>query len=242
MEDMVSSQGTSFIPARPTKGKVKAGSIRKIYLLSYLSYILFFCTIMAAGGIFIYKVSLSNQLEQQQDLLAQERQSFNQSDLVRIQDLDFRIDTAMERLNQHVSVVSILTALEQSTVESVYFLDFNYSRLAGGLPEVVLSAKANGFDALLFQKDIFDSNPILQGASLSSVSMQIETSDEDPVVVQEVVSFTLAAAFDPALILYKTKNSVFSEEDDFLITPDFTESDTAFEEFTEGAIDNSESL
>ena len=241
---MVSSQGTSFRPSRPTKGKVKAGSVRKIYLLSYISYVLFFCTILAAGGMFLYTFSLNTQLAQQKELLDQERQSFNQSDLIRIQELEQRINTAVQRLNNHVSVVSIFSALEQSVPDLVYFLDFKYSRLVGGSPEVAVTAKADGFNALLFQKQVLDANQVLANTTLSDVSMKLENNPDGSEGARKIVTFTMLTSLDPSTIPYTGEQNfqigdVADADGDI-----FFEDGLGFDEFAEleetGAVDEFE--
>ena len=47
----MNSQSTSFIPQRPTQGKLKNRGVRKIYILTYVSYVLFFGTLIAAAGV-----------------------------------------------------------------------------------------------------------------------------------------------------------------------------------------------
>ena len=47
---MEKPQGTSFIPKSPVKGTVKPRGVRKVYILTYVTYVLFFGTLISYKG------------------------------------------------------------------------------------------------------------------------------------------------------------------------------------------------
>lgn len=174
------SSGGSFIPQRPTKGKVAAKSLRKVYVLSYVSYLVFFATLIAVGVVFVYKLSLDGNLASLQGALVEERNAFGHSDLERIQNLDQRIDTATRLVNQHASLLTIFRALESTVADPVELTSFAYDRVKDMQnPTVTLAAKAEDFDTVLFQQQVLANNETTSGISISSIALTNEASDPD---------------------------------------------------------------
>lgn len=217
IKHMANPQGTSFIPKRPTKGKIKTGGVRRIYVLSYLSYVFFFGTIIAAVGVFAYQLHLEATLEGHKQQLAQERDKFNQSDIERIRELNTRLQLASERMGAHVSLVSILQALESSVVNSIQFITFGYSRPFNTSPELSLSAHAENFDAVLFQREVLAQNPILSNIEFSEISLQRGGAEAQegttPTVSAPIISFKVLTELDPQLISYDPTRVINRQQD-----------------------------
>ncbi len=198
---MINSQGTSFIPQRPSKGKVNTRRVRKIYVLSYISYILFFGAVLAACGVFFLNLSLDAQLEKQKELLSAERDQFNQGEIESIRELEKRINLAQERLDNHISVFSILEALEKSAVQSILYVQFDYKRLNDGAPVITFVGNTDRFDSVLFQREMLESNPVLADSTFSEVAMNSREL-ENPPFTQKVVSFTFEKEVEEDLVRY----------------------------------------
>lgn len=201
---MVNPQGTSFIPQRPTHGKSAPRKVRKIYVLAYLSYVIFFGALISAAGIFFMNFSLNAQLESQRQKLASERELFNEADIESIRDLEKRIGIAQERLNKHVSVLAILEALEVSAVRSLYFESFTYEREGDEFPKVVFGGTSDQFNNILFQREVLATNPILAGSNFKEVGIEsrdLESGDE-----VRTVQFELEKEIDTSLIGYTPRN------------------------------------
>jgi hypothetical protein len=203
---MINSQGTSFIPQRPSKGKANTRRVRKIYVLSFVSYIMFFGSVLAAVGVFFLNFSLDSQLERQKQLLAAERDQFNQGEIESIRDLEKRIELAQERLNNHVSVLSVLQALEQSAVQSIKYMKFSYKRLNDMAPIVTLSGDTDRFNSVLFQREVLESNPVLAGSTFTEVGM-VSKELENPPFLQKVVAFTFEKEIEKELIGYTPREA-----------------------------------
>jgi hypothetical protein len=208
---MVSPQGTSFIPQRPAHGKAASRKVRKIYVLAYLSYVLFFGALISAGIVFFLGFSLNAQLAERQKQLATERELFNQGDIESIRDLEKRINLARERLDNHVSVLAILEALERSAVQSLAFSGLTYEREGDEFPLVTFSGSSQQFNNILFQREVLSTNPILAGSTFNEVS--VDASKTEGQEASSVIQFTLEKKVDTSLIGYtpRTNNSQDSQ-------------------------------
>jgi hypothetical protein len=215
---MVSPQGTSFIPQRPAHGKAAARKVRKIYVLAYLSYVLFFGALISAGIVFFLGFSLDAELTERQSQLAAEKERFNQGDIESVRDLEKRINLARERLDNHVSVLAIFEALESSAVKSLAFTGFSYKREGDEFPLVTFKGTSDQFNNILFQREVLSTNPILAGSTFKEVS--VEAPNEEGGEAQGVVQFTLEKKVDTSLIGYTprveetTENSEGEENTD----------------------------
>lgn len=200
--------GTSFIPQRPTQGKIKNRGVRKIYVLTYVSYVMFFGALMVAGATLFYTYVLEAQLQRQKDLLVAERAKFSQSEMASIQELDRRIDTAKQRMDAHISVPSIFQGLENSAVESLDFIGFTYKRLNDDAPLVSIKGSASMFNSVLFQREVLSRNPILAGAVFTEAELSLDKkSDEEfskssESTTKTNITFIIDAEVDPELVPY----------------------------------------
>ncbi len=199
------SSGSSFIPQRPTRGKVAAKSFRKVYVLSYVSYLVFFTTLLAVAGIFLYKLSLESNLRSLREELVAQKTLFTQSDLDRVQDLDNRIDSAKQLVNSHASVQKILIALDQVVADPVQFLGLSYDRTEDPRqPRLVLLALAKQFNEVIFQEQILSANPITRNFEMTDVSLSTQPVDGERLElgVQEVVTVTMTSELSLGEINY----------------------------------------
>jgi hypothetical protein len=205
---MVNPQGTSFIPQRPARGKSQPRQVRKIYVLAYIAYVMFFGSLIAAGVVLFYQFSLGVHLDEKRTQLEQERQQFNQGDIESVRDLERRLKVAQERLNKHVSVLAIFEALERSTVRSLRYVSFSYQRLNDSFPLLTFSGTSERFNNVLFQREVLASNPILAGSSFSEVQLQSSVNAQNPSVVTETIAFTLQKSLDTSLIGYTPRSNM----------------------------------
>lgn len=199
----MNSQSTSFIPQRPTLGKVKDRGVRKIYILTYISYILFFSTLIAAAGTFLFTLSLESQLTKLRTQLAAEKDLFSQSDIESIRELDDRITIAKARMDQHISVFSIFEALEQNAIQSLQYIGFSYIRSNDLAPVVTVTGRTENFDSVLFQREVLASNSVLAGSSFNETSLATNAGDEESNRdAQKVITFVFEKSIDPSTVGY----------------------------------------
>lgn len=214
-------QGSSFIPKGPVRGTVKPRGVRRVYILTYVTYVLFFGTLLATAGVFMYGLSIDTQLVAEKDRLLQERESFNQADLERIRELELRMDTAFAILDRHVSLRSVLEALEATTLRPVQIYGFEYIKDIDNSLILTMTARTENFNNALFQREIFASNDVLNGATISELSFtEAELGDGSSIKTQEV-EFTIIKELSVDEIPYTI--DPFASDDSLTTTGSFTE-------------------
>ncbi len=205
---MVSPQGpSSFIPKSPTKSAVRPRGVRKIYVFTYLSLVLFFGTLIASAGTFFFEFSLKNQLDTQKQELANEQNAFNARDLERLRELENRIENAKRLMDTHVSVADIFNALETSTVATVQLTGVNYERSQFGDINLTVSALTESLNDARFQRDIFASNEVLRQAGIFEPQFTTRTEQiqgGSTALTDRAVIFTLSGEYEVADIPYKS--------------------------------------
>jgi hypothetical protein len=225
-------QGTSFIPNRPTQGNLKNRGVRKVYILTYISYVVFFGTLLAVGGVFAYKFTLNAQLTRQQQLLADERSRFKQADIESVKELERRINTSKERMDKHLSVLSVFESFEKAAVQSLRFASLTYARKTDEGPEVTITGDSDTFNSVLFQRDVLLANPVLANATVSgvvlgTVSPEDEEGKSKKSDEKKTISFSIKDKIDTSLIPYVPRIPVSSDaenldtvdEQDETVTP-----------------------
>lgn len=201
-------QGTSFIPQRPTQGNLKKRNVRKVYILTYISFILFFATILGTAGTYVYKTVANNRLDAEKKLLTDERSKFDESDMESVRELNRRIENAKNRIDNHISVVSIFTALEESTLQKLRFTGFEYKRVQESIPTITLSGVTDTFNSVLFQRTVLATNKILASATFSKVELT-STKESKGITAEKTISFTISGDIDPSLIKFSPTVSTF---------------------------------
>jgi hypothetical protein len=194
--------------------------------------VLFFGTLLATGGTFLYKSSITASLAFEQSALASERSRFSTSDFESVQELAQQIDFAKDLMNKHVSVVSIFDALEKSAVQTLRFKEFSYKREQdGGTPSVRLAGESLVINDILFQRDVLASNPVLAAAVFKEVGIGVENPDateQDQVQGEQIIQFVLASEVNPSTIPYtppvaEVSSSTATAEDEGIFADEFTE-------------------
>ena len=178
---MPGPQGSSFIPKQPARGRVQRRGVRKIYVFTYISFVLFFGTLIAAGGTFFYKVSVDSQLQSEKEKLVVQREAFSQADIERVKELDMQLTAAQDLLDNHISIVTLFEALEAATVSNIELSGFSFLRTDSEGIEVNLSATAKDFNSVLFQRSIVDANPVLAGAKFEGLSGSAPKQDSQEI-------------------------------------------------------------
>jgi hypothetical protein len=207
-------QGTSFIPQRPIASQSTKKVVRKVYVLTYLSYILFFGTVLSAVGIFAYGKVIDSQLATQKERLVQAEKQFDASQISEVRALDNKIKIAQQRMDLHLSVLLFFEALEQNVSQKLFLKTFSFLRENDAAPVIELTGEADVLNSLVFQREVLKSNPLLAGSEFSEVvlaSAPLEGSEGDIQKNQAVtISFWLKKTVAIDLLQYKPR-LVFDE-------------------------------
>lgn len=202
---MANTPGSSFIPKRST-GKVSpTRTAQRIYILSYVTYVFFFGTLLSVVGIFFLHQQAERQLSEHIALLESERESFNNAELEEIRQLDERLKYAMLILEQHTAPSRIFEELERVIVETIRLTTFSLvHREEGGLA-ISMSGSSEGFDPLIFQREAMKESDLLASADLVTVEYGesaevLDGVDRDNPVVNELLFSSVTFTFEDETI------------------------------------------
>ncbi len=170
----------SFIPRQTNQPAPRKKITRRVYVLNYVVYVLFFGTLFVTAALFIWEFQLNKTLDTQRSLLEAERNKFSQSQIERVRELDMQLNIVQTLLDNHTSVLQIFSALEDTTLQNVGFAGFRIysagSNKENGEVEVdtntytlSLYGGLDDFNTLVFQREVLKQNDLLKGATIKQV-------------------------------------------------------------------------
>lgn len=199
-------QGASFIPKSGVKTVQRTRSTKRVYLLAYVSYIVFFTTLFAVAGVYLYGATVDRSLASLKDQLAVERQRFAVSDIENIRRLDERIKTATRLLEESSAPSRIFSDIEAVVASNIYFSSMKYEHLPNRQFGLELVGRASDFNPVISQRAFLRGSPILQNAEV--VAYDYSVAGQDGAGVSAVsgnatLSFTFSDTRDLSLIAYR---------------------------------------
>lgn len=205
---MANDSRPSFIPRRTPTAPKKQRSSRSIGVFGYLSYILFFGSILLSLGMFIVSQQVQSTLQEKQTELTAIKDEFQQSEMDRVREYERFLGQLSAVFDRSMSIGQLFTAIEGSIVETVFMTDMELERTADELT-LAASVQSDSFDAALFQRSVYEEFPVLGNFVLEDVTLQSAgqsaSSDDDEeeesavtTVVSggDVVDFSLTFALD----------------------------------------------
>ncbi|MEX0930723.1 MAG: hypothetical protein WDZ68_00340 [Candidatus Paceibacterota bacterium] len=232
---------SSFIPKNANKVK-KLRTTKRIYIFSYISYVLFFGTLIVVLGTYVYNVQVKNSLEEHKQLIAAERESFTEGDIAQVRDLEKRLVTAERLINESSAPSRIFTELEGVVADTVRFAAFEYEHLENNDFKLTFSGLSESFDSAMFQRGLLSSAPILASAALSTYiygenQEGTNNAPEDGTRLEFVFEGTGSTSlfpYEPVQEIINTTEFDQFEETDAGIDEEFEENnDSSFEEETD---------
>lgn len=190
---------SSFIPKKTLSRPVYAES--KFSFFPFVSLLLLIISILMLGGVYFYKGFLNKKISVLFDSLKRAEDILDPVFVDQMQSLDSKMETAKTLLAQHKMPTAIFEFLEQSTLKTVRFSNFdlaiNLPKDFGGGAEVVLnlSGNANSYASLALQSREFQKNENVKNIILSGLSLG-ETGD---------VKFSAKIIIDPSYLIYNPK-------------------------------------
>jgi hypothetical protein len=197
---------TSFIPTKPVQtvktGGSLAGSGKKSNFFSIIAFIIFLATVVAAGGAFVYKLSLDRVVENQKQSLIQIQQAFDPALIDEAVRLNNRIESIKSLLENHTSPSQVFSLLEEFTLATVQFRSLQYNTTETGDIQFSVSGLADSFQSIVLQSDAYGDTGYLRDVLFTN--LQPDNFGN--------VSFNLDGTVDGQFILYKSRlNSVLPE-------------------------------
>jgi len=159
-------EGTSFIPKSGVKTVQRTKGTRRIYVLAYISYIVFFSTLFSVIGVYVYGAIVSRDLSSVRDQLVAERQRFSLDDIESIKQLHQRLSTAEELLNNSSAPSRIFSDVEAIVASNIYFSGMHYQHLPNNQFQIDLTGRAENFTEIIGQRSLLGNSSLLQEAEV----------------------------------------------------------------------------
>lgn len=189
---------TSFIPKQSMNtAPSQKRRHRSFNVLGFIAMVLFLGSLVLSVGVFFYKQYSDNKLTALKQELAESRSSFQQGDIESIRELEQRLQSAYFLMNQHLSVSSLLDALERRTLQNVQFTSFAYERRSSGNASVNLGGKSSRFNTVALQGTEFTSESAFESSLFSDINIVIEEE-----TLLEHVVFQAHAEINEGVIAY----------------------------------------
>jgi hypothetical protein len=225
---------SSFIPKKSIKRVDHIRGRRRVYILEYVAYALFFATIIATASTFTYLKILEKGLEEKISTLNAQRSSFNNADLESIKLWEYRLALAQHFFEAHASPYQVLTALESGTAADISFRSFSYTDNGdnGNQVAISLTGEADQFDEVVFQTNAFTESSLLATANVTGVTktlvelntdtVEVAPTDEESTDDQKPIQFNVDLLLSRFDILFDV--DIYSQATGVTQNPSVTES------------------
>lgn len=191
---MDGSSNNSFIPKRGPANRPKRIASQRVYMITLTSYVLFFATLVATAGVFLYSRYIDSQFQTEVALLSDEIERFNDADMSRVLTFDERLQMTQSRLGTAVSLGSLFSAIEAATAQTVRLDSLRIDRDKDEKFELVASINTDNFDSSIFQREVFEQNNIIETVEIEQLTISPNTLDESETAVNlsdsSKISFT----------------------------------------------------
>ncbi|MFA6050884.1 MAG: hypothetical protein WC761_06890 [Candidatus Paceibacterota bacterium] len=185
---------TSFIP-KTNLEPVSGGQKKPLGLLTFIATIIFFISVLVAGGMFGWHKYLSTQKVKMQQDLERNIKAFEPQTLQEYVRLNTRLNAAQQLLAKHVAVSYIFDFLSENTLQSVSFSDFKYSIEADGSASLNLNGSAKSYNAVAYQSEVLGRERALQDPIFSNLDLDNGGN----------VTFNFTTTVNPGFISYTRK-------------------------------------
>jgi len=183
---------TSFIPKKPiieeTSGPKKPMSFFMIFAI-----LVFLTMALSFGGIYLYKASLNQKIEEKKLNLDRANKRFEVDTIVELQTLDKRLRSANAVLAKHLTISPVFEVLQDITMKKVRYTRFSYDIGENDKVIIQINGKATSYKEVALQSDLYSENKNIIEPIFSNLNLDDEGN----------VLFDLEFSVDPGLVNYK---------------------------------------
>lgn len=199
---MGDTPNTSFIPKQSMGTVPKRAPRRKrsFSILSFVALVVFLGALLLSVGVFFYEDLTRDELAAKKQELADLKNTFSQSDIQNIQELDRRIEAAGALLAEHLSPSVVFDVLETTTQEELQYSTFSYKRNESGSAVVELSGEAARFNTVALQSQRFAGTDQL--ASAAFFGLDVLDGTEEGGSGETSITFTVVGTSPMDTVLY----------------------------------------
>jgi hypothetical protein len=189
---MVTDSKQTFIPKKPLLAKNSSHS-SNVGIFFIISLIIFLISIGLTIFAYSYSIFLKKRVENMSTSLERAKSAFEPSLIVELKRVNARINEAENILKNHVSFSEFFKVLEEDTLKSIRFKQFNYSLADNGDIDITISGEAKGYSSIALQSDLFGENKYIKNPIFSNLGLDNFGN----------ITFNMTASVDKSLILYK---------------------------------------
>jgi hypothetical protein len=163
----------SFIPKNPVAFSGSGGDAPKTVTVNIFSSIAGFVlvvTLLASGGLFVYKNILVNGIASADTELNAARKAFEPEKIAELISANASIAAATELLNKHVVISKVLTLMQQVTLQTMRLSDLIYTN-KDGKPTLTSSVEAQSYNALAQEFNTLSTSAMIKNPLLSNFSL-----------------------------------------------------------------------
>lgn len=212
----MADSNASFIPKNTQRIQKKVRTTYRIYLLSYLSYVFFFGTLIAVIGTYFYAIQVKSALDKVKVDLEQARQAFSETDIEGVRELEKRLLTANQLLGRLASPTKVFSEVEKLVADNIRFTRFSYEALPGQKAVISLTGKADDFNQIIYQRDLMNGSILFESApkltfDYAGTILGEETGGEVAATENTddaTLTFTVDTEFSTTLIPYQGESAV----------------------------------
>ncbi len=167
----------SFIPKQTlqTSGSRRSSSGAKPFgIITLIALILALGAIVLSVGAFLYQQLLEGGITRKGETLERAREAFEPALIEELVRVDERLENAEDILASHVALSAFFEELEDRTLKSVRFEDFNLTRVSDDRINISMRGVADDFNGIALQADIFGKSKVIREPIFSNLNINQE--------------------------------------------------------------------
>ncbi len=168
---------TTFIPKSPLLQDERTAKRKEpISLTTFVSLIIFFVTLMVAGGVYFLRHTLEGEVATLEKEMKAKEAEYDVTKIDELTRIDKRLRLARGILEKHIAVNSLFDLFVANTLQVGTFKDFQYE-FKDGEYRVRASGSVPSFAALARQADVFRAHPLVKNVTVSSPNIEEQTGN-----------------------------------------------------------------
>ncbi len=190
MDGQLANPTTSFIPKSRINAPIQRG--RGIGLGLLVSGLILLISLGLLGGVYFYKQSLQNGVNDESANLARAKKAFEPALFNEINNLKNSIDASKQILAQHDASSKILKLVGDLTLKDVAFTTFTYV-VSNKAVNIVMIGDAKSYTAIALQAKLFEDSDFIDSVAFSDLSLKEAGK----------VNFNITFNVSPDFLIYK---------------------------------------
>lgn len=194
------NRDTSFIPKRGPANRSRRSGSKQVYVFTLVAYVLFFATLVATVGVFLYDRYIDQQLTNEVAALNEEINLFREADLEQVRLFNDRITFASERVSAASSLGILFSAIEAATAETVQLTTLDLERVDDNYYAVALNVETETLDSSIFQRELLEQVSTFDIAVIDEISIVSESIESEAVNQESFVSYVATLGVPQAAV------------------------------------------